>query len=776
MIPPAIGFVAGLWLLHRSAVQPSIWAIVAAFGALAAAVLALWWLRSRGDGHDSRARAGLLLLTGVFAGVLAGVGAGSLQGSFWLERAVEAPLKAAELRGRVVDLPRHGERSSRFRLRTEGAPRRELQVTVYPARPDIGPGDALQLRGRLRPPDGRANPAGFDRAAWFYREGLHGRLNISAGDLQRLEDAELPDTLRGMLHQRRDAVRERLHEQGPELRHPGLVQALVIGERSAMTDAEWTAFLHTGTNHLMAISGLHVGLVAGFAALLAGVAWRYLPGLREHCPRRLLGSVAAASAALGYAALAGFSIPTQRALLMLLVVLAAVLLGRGGTPWRALLLAAVLILFWHPPSVLAPGFWFSFGAVAVILALIQGRQGRPGWREGVTIQVLLALAMLPLALAWFQLGAWVAPVANLVAVPVISFLVLPSLLTGAGLMLLWAPLGVPFLWLGDRLLALLVGVLQSMAQWPGAVEQHGVPLAAALLAGVAVLLLLLPQRRRLAPWVLLALVPLWLPLRPDLAHGELRLRLLDTGDQPVVLLETRSEVVVHGQARAGEWRAAVLPVLRERGPGRVDRLILSHGSPDAALEVLEDEAAVPVGEVWHPGGEIASSAARSRVCRAGKQWHRDGVDFRLLHPPRGWDASRAASCVLRVDTADGAILLAGSLRGLGEAVLLHGAAEEDLAARLVVATGGRDPREMALLQASDAPVLWLAGALSHGGGEAAKSGAPEGSDLPWAIRATGRHGALELRAGRGWEAGDGYRLERRRFWDIPPATTSDREP
>lgn len=746
MIPFAAGFVAALWLLHQLPSLPSPWI----FAALATVLVASMVTRRPA------------MLSAILAGSLAGLVLGATHAGTWLDRVVTQAETQATLSGRVVNLPRHGDRSSRFRLATDGDGPRQLEVSVYPPRPDVGAGAVLHLNGRLSPPQGRSNRAGFDREAWFYREGVHGQLNVSAGDLRRVADGDGPGILRGTLHRQRAMLRERLEAAAPELRHPGLVQALVIGERSAMTDAEWTAFLQTGTNHLMAISGLHVGLVAGFAALLTTWLWQHVPGVRERWPRRMLAAGAAALAALAYAALAGFSIPTQRALLMLLAVLAALLLGRGGTPWRALVLAAVVILVLDPPGVLAPGFWFSFGAVAVIIGLLQGRRGRPGIREAAGVQVLLALAMLPLALAWFQLGSWIAPLANIVAVPVVSFVVLPALLTGALLALLWPPMGGPLLWLGDAVLGLLVTLLQGMAALPGAVGERGVPLLAALLAGLAVILLLLPERRRVLPWVLLAVLPLGLPLRPELAHGELRAELLDTGSEPVVLLETRNQVVVYGPGRARDVESALLPALRARQRDRIDRLIVADGRLDAdaagsraaALQALS--AAVEVEQVLHRDerqpGRVRESGPGYRPCRAGQQWRQDGVAFRVLHPPAGWDASPAASCVLRIETASGALLLTGRLRGLGAAVLAHDTPDETLQARLLVTAEPPGVLDHATWPAGlRTSGHWVAGAMPD---------APDAAGL----RTTTADGALQLRAGAAWEAGPGWRNERRRFW------------
>nr|WP_051045151.1 MULTISPECIES: DNA internalization-related competence protein ComEC/Rec2 [unclassified Thioalkalivibrio] len=695
--------------------------------------------------------------------------------SAWLDRTLTPALSGEEVTvlATVTSLPEHAGHRSRFRVTieaTEAGPgafrATELLVSAYPGRPEVRPGTRAVMTLRLRPAAGPANPGGFDRAGWYYREGLHGSATlIDLKGTNAVSEGKGTTPWRARLHGARAWLRERVESAAPDLRHPGLVQALVIGDRQAMTDEEWHAFLRTGTNHLMAISGLHVGLVAGFVGLLAAGLWRSLLPLQRRLRRAAFIALASLSGALVYAALAGFSIPTQRALIMLAAFMAALLWRREAFAWRGLMLAAIAVVLWQPTSVLAPGFWFSFGAVAVILMLLQGRSGRPGWREAGSIQVMLALAMLPLSLGWFQLGAWVAPLANLVAVPVISLLVLPVLLLGAGLAAVWVPLGYPLMHAGDAVLALLVAVLDGLSGLPVLVDERRVPLAASLLGGLAVVMAMQPRLRRAAVWILLAGLALVLPMRPDLESGAVRAHMLDVGNGQSVLLQTRHHNLLFdaGPGRAGGYSAGeqiVVPALRAVGVRHLDRLILSHEHAAHAGGAAGVRSAMPVAETLRR----APTGPRERACEAGERWQWDEVDFEVLHPPPGWDGSASASCVLAVETAGGVrLLLTGGLGGLGEAVLMRNGPERRASDLLILPRGaGADSLSRGWLR--DAPPL-----------RAWASTDAQGRGLPDAVRArlgsaciplreTGVEGALQVLADSDLHVASGYRVRDRRLW------------
>ncbi len=716
------------------------------------------------------------------AGLLFGCMLAGMHGQAWMDRAVPEALTGAEVTvtGTVRGIPDHGSRRSRFVLQVdaivaapEGFRAERLRVTRFPADPRIAPGDRIRATLRLRPPRGLHNPGGFDYAAWLYRAGIHGMGSVR-GDLERLGPAlgpwKAPD-----LHRLRVMVRDAMRAAHPDARHPGVMQALVIGDRGAMAPDEWRRFLHTGTNHLMAISGLHVGLVAGFALLLGRSAWRRLPGLRRALPLGWFVALVAMAAAAAYAALAGFSIPTQRALMMLILISVAVLAGRDPLSWRVYGAALIIVVTVAPASVLAPGFWFSFGAVAVILVLLQGRLRPPGPKGWLPIQMILALALLPLSLAWFQLGSWIAPLANLVAVPIVSFLVLPALLTGAGLALVWTPLAIPFLWWADVWLALLLWMLGLLLAVPGAVGEMAVPWPGAVLAGLGVVLLLVPRARRLLPWAGLAWLPLALPVASPLPEGHFRAEMLDVGQGLAVVVYTRRHVLVYDAGPAWEdgldtGSAVVLPALRRRGVRSVDRILVSHEHADHRGGVAAVASGLPVGDIL---SRLREAGAGERTCEAGVIWEWDEVRFEILHPPPFWDQSNVASCVLAVQGRHGRLLLTGDLEGLGERVLVHGIGERLATDVLLVPHhGAKGVLSRDLLAAAAPAVAWVSTGFDNRFGHPVPDVRMRLDARCIPLFDTSERGMMWLETGPdGIKLGPGSRVERRRFWH-PPVTAA----
>ena len=710
------------------------------------------------------------------AGLLLGLSLAGAQAQSWLDRAVPPEMTGTEVTviGVVAELPDHSPRRTRIILHlTEiiDAPpefqAERLRVTVFPAAPWLEAGDRVRARLRLRPPRGLHNPGGFDFAAWLYRERIHGLASLR-GELEWVERSGQRTVPVASLHRVRANIRDAMRAAHPDARHPGVMEALVIGERGGMQAEEWRLFLHSGTNHLMAISGLHVGLVAGFALLLARLSWRHQRLLRRGVPLRWFGVLAAIGAAAVYAALAGFSIPTQRALVMLILFSTAVLARRDPLSWQVYAAAVVAVVALWPASVLAPGFWFSFGAVAVILLLLQGRVSRPGVAGWLRIQVILAVALLPLSLAWFQLGSWVAPIANLVAVPVVSFLVLPFLLAGAALAVIWTPLGAPLLWWADAWLALLLRVLAVLVEWPAAVSETAVPVGAAVLAGIGLLLMLLPRSRQLAPWILLACVPLLLPPAPRLAHGDFRAEMLDVGQGLAVVVQTRRHVLVYDAGPAWEGgfdsgEAVVLPALRRLGVRAVDRVVVSHEHMDHRGGVAAVVSALPVAEVLSRRGALHDD---ERPCEAGLSWEWDGVVFETLHPPPYWEDGNIASCVLAVRGPHGRLLLTGDVEGLGETVLVHTAgARLDTDVLLVPHHGASGVLERGLLEAATPGIAWVSSGFDNRFSHPAPDVRARVGNQCVPLFDTRERGMVWLETtAEGIRLGPGSRVERRRFW------------
>jgi competence protein ComEC len=635
-----------------------------------------------------------------------------LYGQSQLEKRLPPELEGKELRviGTVSEIPKPGQRISRFvflanTLVLDMGKQRvnwKLRLKWYgKERPSLRAGQKWALSVKLKRPHGTANPGGFDYERWLFAN----RFNATGYVRQ-------PSTARLILQApvfSKDGVRQSIAESIDRAlsTHPGkgIIQALAIGDRGQMSDVDWQLLTRTGTNHLVAISGLHIGLVSGFFYWLVLSGVRRVPRLCLLRPGQDYAAIAALMAALVYAALAGFSIPTQRAVIMISVFMLAMLLRRRIASYDTLCLAMLLVLLHDPLAVLAPGFWLSFAAVTVIIAAVRGQLLHAGIiREWSRVQWAISIALLPLLVMLFGRISLVAPLANMVAIPWVSFISVPlvliaMLLSGFGLEIFWGLAGLSIQGLSV--------VLESMATW----EYAGLVLPAApiwtvfpAIAGTAIYLLPrgLPGR-----WLgLLGVLPMLLIRPPGPAPGELIIDVLDVGQGLSIMARTHTHTLVYDTGPAygagfDAGRAVLLPYLQSLGVNRLDTLVISHGDRDHNGGTLSLLNGLPVTRVL--AGQPAEVAGQAEQCEAGQQWHWDGVHFELLSPYMGSTATESdnnLSCVLKISTQHASLLIPGDIEADRERKLLAHDSQR-LAADILIAPhhGSRSSSSQAFIAA-----------------------------------------------------------------------------
>ncbi len=603
-----------------------------------------------------------------------------------------------QLVGEVVDIPRLRENSSiRFLFRIESAQLDGVQID-FPARVRLGwyqdplplhAGERWSLRVRLKQPHGFRNPGGYDWERWLFQQGIRATGYVRRdGENRRLQRAS-PG-----LHPLREDLSRWISQQSE---HGGVLAAVAVGDRQGISQREWDLFRQTGTSHLMAISGLHVGLVSGLLFFLMRWLWSLSARLPLLLPAQQMGAVGGFVGALGYAAMAGFAIPTQRALVMVSVVMAMILFRRAVTPWSVYFTALLVLLLWDPFAVLSAGFWLSFGAVGLILYGLGGRDpSESRIRTMVRIQLVLSIGMLPMLLFMFRQGSLVAPLANLLAVPWVSLVVVPLDLLAAIFHLLSIPGAELLLGVADR----MFGLVWPLLEWLGDLELshfrfHQPDLWVVLVAMVGVLLLISPTESASRPeqpeagseserrgyamagvkrWLGgFALLPLLLlmPERPDVDRAWVTV--LDVGQGLAVVVESRNRVMVYdtGDRFSDTFDAGssvVVPFLESRGWKGVDLLVIGHSDRDhiGGLESLLDS--LPVTESISSVPELVEGASS---CLAGDRWRWDGVSIEVIHPQRNNRFSgNNSSCVIRVEAGGESILLPGDIERGAERLLI----------------------------------------------------------------------------------------------------------
>lgn len=556
----------------------------------------------------------------------------------------------------------------------------------------VNAGERWQLLVRLKPPHGFMNPGGFDYERWLFQQNIHATGYIRKSEFnKRLAPASnwSINRIRQMLGQTIDALALGRDEGNAAVKSMPLIKALAIGDKSSITTEQWDVLRNTGTSHLMAISGLHIGLAALFIYVLIR---RILPEyLMKRIPAQHIAVIGGMVVALLYALVAGFSIPTQRAVIMLFTLSVMLLIRRNHRPLDALGLALVVVLLIDPLAVLSAGLWFSFSAVAVIFISVskadkpdeQGNSFRLKIMrvtgQWVKLQLMISLFLLPLSLYMFQQASLVSPLANLLLIPYVSFLVVPLVLLAIVCGFLLPAIADMLFHLAATLLDFIWPVLSYLAEQPYAYWIKGdVDLIALLLvtSGLFVLYFSKQLKTHRLCWASRALgVLLLLPLlwsdKPELKSGEFQLTILDVGQGSAAVIQTKNHRLVFDTGakfsdRMNVGASAVVPYLRYLGDEGLDRLIISHGDNDhigGAQAVID---AYPKADMLGQDIEDIMSDGK-QACRGGDQWHWDGVDFKFLSPVVKDTADLKSekrnnrSCVLRVASPYGSSLFTGDI-------------------------------------------------------------------------------------------------------------------
>ena len=615
---------------------------------------------------------------------LFGFGFAGLHAASALHQQIPASLegKAIDLSGRIVGLPLHEARRSRFEFVVDGDPGqpaelrgRRLRIASYDDDPrkraGLVAGSRWNVQVQLRAPQALRNPGGNDgeKQAMAARIAATGYI-LEAALARRLAPAS------GI-----DAWREATSARIATMASPSsrFIRALALGDTRGLTDEDWSRLRAAGLTHLIAISGFHVGLVAGFFALLAAAVWWALPGLCRQVPRPFAAGFGAIAGGFAYAAMTGFALPTLRTAVMIAALVAARCLRRRQRLADTLALGCILLLLLDPLAVLGAGFWLSFAGVAWLLWCLPAEQGPRRWamlHDFAAAQAVATLGLLPLTVMLFGQASFAGPLANVAAVPWWSLMVIPLALLGVLADTLHAGWGDALWWLSAHAFDLLWPVLARIADSPLAMawlpEARWYALPLALLSAFW---LMLPRGMPGKPLALLLWLPLLCPPRDLPKQGEAELVVIDVGQGLSVLVRTARHSLLYdmGPATRDGFDAgerAVVPALHALGVRRLDAAMLSHGDNDHAGGWPAVSKSFPVAALLAPAGSPVPGIV---PCIAGQSWEWDGVRFRVLHPTPWFPyLGNEASCVLRIETAHGSALLTGDIGNIVESRLLHG--------------------------------------------------------------------------------------------------------
>ena len=654
-----------------------------------------------------------------------------------------------DVTGTVVGLPQRQADGWRFRFQVSTAVRQgtqdplalpdQLQLGWYAhdstdtqSLPLLKSGQEWRLPLRLKQPHGLVNPGGFDMELWLWEQGIHATGYVRTG-AHSFSPVLLNHALDGSVQTWRQTARDGIQASVDEPRWAAVVAALLLGDQAGMDRADWEVFRATGVAHLMSISGLHITLWACLARWLIAWCWRrsdvwgyswclWLPA--QHAAQwggLLLAWV--------YALFSGWGVPSQRTVAMLATVCVLHFQAMRWPVHTQWLLAMVVVVVMDPWALLQAGFWLSFLAVAMLFmgqpAATQqfslatntttgGGKLKTLWSQWVALckeQWLISLCLAPLCVMLFQQVSVVGLLANLFAIPWVTWVVTPLAFGGV----VWSPLWQASAWTAQWLCA----VLEPMAHWPWAVWHSAAPpwcLAVIGMLGAAMWALPLKKAYRCLGLLLILPSLLWSPERPPI--GSFKVLAADIGQGNAVLVQTSAHSLLFdtgprygSESDAGErvW----LPLL-QRLDVRLDVLVLSHQDADHTGGALAVHTAQPQAQIL---SSITSShwlgqSLSMQRCEAGQQWQWDGVVFDILHPLASDYVQsltpNARSCVLRIQAQGQTVLLAADIEAMQEQALVARMGEGLRADVLLVPHhGSKSSSTEAFLHAVNPRMAWV---------------------------------------------------------------------
>lgn len=579
-------------------------------------------------------------------------------------------------------------------------------------------GDVWQFCVKLKRPHAYANPGSFDIERHFFLNRLNAEgvviTKLSAKkanlllkvdrDRTHLNQKVASSILSRPIDRLRCATKEKIKlilGNGKDIKgnkkqesFSGLLQALIVGIRDEIDLSQWEVFQNTGTAHLMAISGLHVGLVASFAFVTGSFLWSWLLtffyrqriGITLHAkwltigsiPAPWVGAILAIISSIFYGMLAGSSVPTQRAVVMVTLFMISIVSRRLFSAWQGFFIALSIALILDPLSTLTPGFWLSFGAVSIILYGMQGRSNPQGiwWRWG-RVQWIVFVGLMPITLVAFQKISLISPIANLIAIPSVGFLVVPLALVGTGLSWISETFASLFLKVAHGLFSLLWPFLQYLNDLPKPIWKNAnYTIFSFFSAMVGIVILSAPRGFKGRYTGLIWIFPLIFAKPLSIEADAFKVTVLDVGQGLSTVVETKNHVLIYdtGPKTGSNFdtgERVVLPFLATRPHQKIDVLMISHGDNDHAGGAASLLAKIPVKQIISSEPELFPERKVS-LCWVGQRWEWDGVQFEVLHPETVHTRKRNDhSCVLRVSVGSHSVLLTGDIETKSEQKMIE---------------------------------------------------------------------------------------------------------
>jgi len=574
--------------------------------------------------------------------------------------------------GKIDSLVEQSGQKSRFVFQVSEPFQGKIKLSWYGNNTKLPKNDETwKLRIKIKHNNSYQNQGGFDYEQWLFYQKFDATGYVRRSDNNTLLSKSTSLSVNSI----RQDIRQRLSAQLAEYSFLGVMNALVIGDRSLINSEHWDLFKATNTTHLSVISGLHIGLISGFVFMLSSLLWRRCASCTSRLPAITLGAYFGLFSAFSYALIAGFSIPTQRAFIMAGVVFLSLILRRQHSVWQLYGMALLLVLVLNPLSIFSIGFWLSFYVVAIIIYGAGQHKDKHLIIRLLYIQLLISLSTLPLIAWFFHLGSTLSPIANLVAIPVFSFVSTPLSLLGT----LFSYLNLEFLshisfTIANQSLIYLSALLQFLTQiefnlWHYT-QSSWIDL---ILLIMAVLFFLLPSALKLRALSLVIIIYIWLHPNEEIKQGEVHVTVLDVGQGLSQVVRTQNHTLLFDTGAKypsgfNMGDAVIIPYLNSQQIKQLDLIIISHGDNDHIGGLDSVLKNINSQKILSSVPEKISKS--SGLCQSLPTWEWDGVVFQMLNKGHNFTGNNA-SCVLKISNQNHAIILTGDIEKKSELHLVN---------------------------------------------------------------------------------------------------------
>ncbi|HOP22238.1 MAG TPA: DNA internalization-related competence protein ComEC/Rec2 [Gammaproteobacteria bacterium] len=613
-----------------------------------------------------------LLLCGLFLGsILANFSAINAKRHQYQDTTIDT----IEVVGTIVDLPvltdmgRLGVRQ-KFAFAVENSkpefPLRTILVSWYNNETILKAGQSWVLEVKPKPIHGFKNPGSFDYAKWLFRQGYDATATVRQAELFE----EKTPGLLNHINRARSNIADLISENISNPRVEGLIRALTIGDRSLIDFEDSQMFQQTGTAHIIAISGLHIGLVALIGIFIGRLFFAIFPS--ERFNRFKFEAVFTIFLALIYTLLAGASIPTLRALIMVFVFAISPIIKRNISRWISLSIALMLVLLFDPFSVLDVGFWFSFTAVAILIYVFTGRKPYHSKLISITkAQLMILIGLMPLMLVIFNQINLLTPIINLIILPLVSLLLIPTIMFSLLITPVSSELGGLAFSLTEFISEIFLGILEFFKDFDYlvvSITSSGFLIIIGLI--VFSILVISSSVFRWRWFGLFLLLPVFIKPENSIEDNEFSVNVLDVGQGLSIVVRTKDKVLLYDTGAKYESgfsmaNAVVIPFLNYSGITNIDKVILSH---------LDNDHAGGIEEILkkYPNAETLSVDGNYEPCQSGENWKWNNISFTILSPFEITPyLGNNSSCVIHIQSEYGSVLLTADIEVPVEYRLTH---------------------------------------------------------------------------------------------------------